>query len=262
MDMKIHLSMVVGVSLSGMTNSVSLAYPNGPGMYVTDAAPFCASCHAATKAEYMPEMPADLAKGETPENKHYRAVNAMMPPSPYVELTSEERAAIIDEARFIDERTTVTLDAPRQVAASAQIEVRVKAKGGNGPAIGVMLVDKALRYQSRPISAAGWQIIGPPQISGQDGKPQTKWLDGRITGLAKNLSFILITDQQYDRKKQVFPAGDVVFKLQAPSTPGRYSLCAALLYGTENATTAAVFQRPSGRILFSEEIAVTVGSPS
>lgn len=105
--MKIQLSVMVGLALYGMTNPVAQAYPNGPGIYVTDAAPFCASCHAAMKADYMPEMPAEFAKGETPENKHYAAVNATMPPSPYFELTSAVKAAIVDEARFIDEHTTI-----------------------------------------------------------------------------------------------------------------------------------------------------------
>lgn len=70
----------------------------------------------------------------------------------------------------------------------------------------------------------------------------------------------MISEQHYDRQKQVFPTGEIVFTLKAPTTPGRYSLSAALLYGTENAASAAVFQRPSGRILFAEEIAVSVGS--
>ena len=40
--------------------------------------------------------------------------------------------------------------------------------------------------------------------------------------------------------------------------PGTYSLTAAFLYGTENADKAGFFQRPSGRILFSEEMKVQV----
>lgn len=121
-----------------------------------------------------------------------------------------------------------------------------------------MLVDRPYRYQARPVSAAGWTVVDEPVIRGQAGTRQTKWLDNRTNGLPRNLSFVLVMDQRFELAKKRFPEGNVTFALRAPLAKGTYSLVAALLYGTENATTAGVFQRPSGRILFSKTASVQV----
>lgn len=237
---------------------LSYAYPNGTLMYVTDMTPACASCHSAAKAEYVPELPPDAAKNETPEFKHYGLVRMPSMPSPYLELTPEQKERIIKEAKEIDAGSSVTITAPARAKRGEEIKVTVRARGGNGPVICLMLVDRPLRFQARPVQSDGWVIMDEPVIEGQDGKIQTAWIDKRIKGLKRNLNFVTVMDQKYDLEKGVFPAGEVIYTLKAPSAPGTYSLTAAFLYGTENAEKAGFFQRPSGRILFSDEMKVQV----
>lgn len=238
--------------------AIAFGYPNGTMHYVTDTGPFCASCHSAVRAEYMPELPSDMSRREVAEIKHYGLVRMPTPPSPYMELTVEEKEELIRKAKLVDENSTVTLTAPARVKAGQEARVTVKARGGNGPVICVMLVDGASRFQSRPVSASGWLIMGAPEVKGQDGKPQTEWLDKRGAGMAKNLNFITITGQKFDLDKKLFPEGSVTYRVKAPSVPGVYKMAAAFLYGTENAAGSSFFQRPSGRILFSSEVAIEV----
>lgn len=246
------------VLLAVLAPAVVFAYPNGTPNYVTDTGPFCASCHSAVRAEYMAELPADMARSEVAEIKHYGLVRMPTPPSPYTELASEEKEELIRQAKLIDANSTVTLDAPKKMKAGQEAFVTVKARGGNGPVIGVMLVDRASRYQARPVSSSGWLIMDAPEVRGQDGKPQTQWLDKRIVGTGRNLNYIAMADQKFDLENKLFPEGVVTYRLKAPVTPGVYTMSAAFLYGTENAVKSAFFQRPSGRILFSGEVRVEV----
>lgn len=238
--------------------AVAAAYPNGTPMYVTDAAPFCASCHSAAKAQYMPELPAEAAQRETPEFKHYSLVKMPTMPSPYAELSPAEKEALIKRAKDIDSRASVSVSAPPKAKAGQIITVSVKAAGGNGPVIGLMLVDGALRFQSSPISASGWTIVGEPEVRGQGGKAQTVWLDRRLKSLSRGINYVNIEGQVFDPSKEIYPEATVVYTLRAPVQPGVYVIAAAFLYGTENAGSAGFFQRPSGRILFSEETGVKV----
>ena len=234
------------------------AYPNGPTHYVTDMLPACASCHAVLDKATMPEMPTAYTESELAQNKHYGMVRAQLPPSPYLELTEEEKARIIQQAEQLDKDASVRIDAPPEVKAGEKITVTVKARGGNGPAIGLMLVDKPYRFQARSASADGWQIVGAPRVRGQGGKEQTTWLDKRIKGTPRNLSFILVMDQRFDPDKGLTPEGEVTYTLLAPSEPGEYTLTAVFLYGTENTTHAGFFQRPSGRLTFSTPSTIKV----
>lgn len=240
--------------------AVVYGYPNGTPLYLTDTGPFCASCHSAVKAEYMPELPQEAARKETPEGKHYAAIRAPLP-SPYAELTNEQKEKLINSAKLIDSKSSVTVTGPRTAKPGTEITVTVKAKGGNGPVICVMLVDRPLRFQARPVASDGWVISKEPEVRGQDGDIQTSWLDKRGKGLKKNLNYINIENQRADLNAGVFPEGTVTYTLKAPSTPGDYTLTAAFLYGTENTDRAGFFQRPSGRILFSEELKIKVESP-
>lgn len=234
------------------------AYPNGTPHYVTDTGPFCASCHSAAKAEYMSELPADVAKSEVPDAKHYGLVRTAAPPSPYMELNDAQKDELIRVARLIDANSSVALSTPRKVKAGQEVSVSVKARGGNGPVVCVMLVDRASRFQSRPVSSVGWVIVDAPEVLGQDGKTQTGWLDKRAEGSGKNLNYITIEGQSFDLEKKLFPEGTVTYRLKAPSAPGVYTMAAAFLYGTENAVNSAFFQRPSGRVLFSDEVKIEV----
>lgn len=257
--MKRQKGMVFLISaLSLIVPSAVWAYPNGTPMYVADAAPFCASCHSAVKAQYMPELPPEAAQRETPEFKHYSLVKMSAPPSPYAELSPAHKDALIKRAKEIDARSSVSVSAPSKVKAGQTLTVTVKAVGGNGPVIGVMLVDAALRFQSSPISASGWTIIGDPEVRGQGGKVQTEWLDRRLKGLSRSINYVNISGQTFDPTKEIYPEATVVYTLRAPLQPGVYVIAAAFLYGTENAESAGFFQRPSGRILFSDETAVKV----
>lgn len=244
--------------LAVLVPAIAFAYPNGTPNYVTDTGPFCASCHSAAKPEYMAELPADMAKREVAEIKHYGLVRMGAPPSPYMELTNEEKEEVIRKAKLIDASSSVTLEAPKKIKAGQEVTVTVKARGGNGPVICVMLVDRASRFQARPVSSSGWMILGSPEVLGQDGKTQTGWLDKRAEGTGRNLNYINITDQRFDLEKKLFPEGTVTYKVKAPIAPGVYTMAAAFLYGTENAVNSAFFQRPSGRILFSGEVRIEV----
>lgn len=234
------------------------AYPNGPTQYITDMVPACASCHAVLDRATMPEMPDVYAESELAKNKHYGSVRAQLPPSPYLELTAEEKESLILAAQQIDEAATVSLSGPAEAKQGTPVTVSIKARGGNGPAIGLMLVDKPYRYQARPATADGWRIVDPPLVKGQGGKEQTTWLDRRLEGTRRNLGFILVMDQRYDPDEKLLPEAEITYTLLAPVTPGDYTLTAALLYGTEDAATAGVFQRPSGRLIFSAPLAIRV----
>ena len=247
-----------GVLLFMLVPAIALAYPNGTQQYVTDTGPFCASCHSVARAEYMPELPSDTARREVAEIKHYGLVRMPSPPSPYMELTVEEKEELIRKAKLIDANSTVTLSAPVKLKAGQEASITVKARGGNGPVICVMLVDGASRFQARPVASTGWLILGAPEVRGQDGLPQTAWLDKRVEGTAKNLNFITITGQKFDLEKKLFPEGTVTYRVKAPSAAGVYKMAAAFLYGTENAVNSSFFQRPSGRILFSSEVTIEV----
>lgn len=238
--------------------AVVFAYPNGTAHYVTDTGPFCASCHSAARVEYMSELPADFAKREVAEAKHYGLVRMSLPPSPYMELTDVQKDELIRVAKLIDANSSVTLSAPGKVKAGQELSITVKARGGNGPVIGVMLVDRASRFQARPVASSGWLVTGAPEVTGQDGKPQTGWLDKRVEGTGKNLNYIMIENGSFDPDKRLFPEGTVTYKVKAPQAPGVYTMAAAFLYGTENAVSSAFFQRPSGRILFSHEVRIEV----
>lgn len=244
--------------LAMLAPAIAFAYPNGTPNYVTDTGPFCASCHSAASSEYMAELPADMAKREVAEIKHYGLVRMQAPPSPYMELANEEKEEIIRKAKLIDASSSVTLDAPKKMKAGQEASITVKARGGNGPVICVMLVDRASRFQARPVSSTGWLIQGAPEVRGQDGKPQTGWLDKRAEGTGRNLNYITIADQRFDLEKKLFPEGTVTYRVKAPMAPGVYTMAAAFLYGTENAVNSAFFQRPSGRILFSGEVRIEV----
>lgn len=237
--------------------SISFGYPNGTPTYATDAAPFCAACHSVVKATYMPEMPQEAAVKELPENKHYGMVMAPGP-TPYAELTEEQKKKVIDDAKKIDSNSSIGISAPAKVKAGKEFKVVVKAKGGNGPVIGIMLLDKASRYQARSIAASGFYITGEPEVKGQDGQIQKTWLDRRGAGLKRNLNYIVVEKQKFEIDKGVYPSAEVTYTLSAPIAPGVYTITAAFLYGTENVEKAGFMQRPSGRILFSDEAAVQV----
>src|SRR5262249_3137801 len=113
----------------------------------------------------------------------------------------------------------------------------------------VMLTDTDLRFQSSAVQVEGFTITEAPQVTGPDGKPQTKFIDGRIAELSKNINFVNIQDVKSDPAANVYPECKVVYTLKAPPTPGEYTISAAFLYGTEKASPLGRVEVPGGRVI-------------
>lgn len=251
---------------------VAGAFPGGgPGfglLPVTDATPSCAGCHANVTTEYMRDVPTDAplnAANQLVSEKHYKAIQQGA--DAYKLLPAADRERLLKHVRLVDQNSAVSLKAPKEVARGQTIRTEVSAKGGVGPGSSVMLVDTNLRMQARPVQGNGWLIAGPPEVIGPDGKPQTFWVDKRFTGLAKNVNFVVVGGGA-DVAKGSYPTWKVTYTLQAPTRPGKYTLAAAFLYGTEEPNEhkekgkwtlpAGGITGPSGRILFSDVVDVEV----
>ena len=246
------------------------AYPNGPAKYITDAAPFCAGCHSSADINQLKTVPEKFAKKNIIEEKHYKIIRGDIEndkKDPYKKMEKEEREKLLKDVKLVDANSTVKLSGAASAKPGENITVTVETKGGGGPVIGIMLVDNNLRYQSRPVSADGWMIIGTPKVIGPDGKEQTKWIDGRYTGLKKNLNFVLVYDIKADIAAGKYSTSKVVYTLRAPHDPGNYTIAAAFLYGTEKASPVGYIQkighkvpigRSGGRIKFSNVLNISV----
>jgi hypothetical protein len=254
-------TIAVLVGLSGMAAGI----PGGTQIIVTDMAPACAICHAVAKADYAPELSPERSAADLPVNKHYKVIESA--DRGYKVLPEDKRKALLEQVKWVDENSSISLNAPTSAKPSQPIEVTVETKGGIGPNVGIMLVDKQLRYQSRPIAADGWYVVGKPTVIGPDAKEQSWWLDKRPDE-KKNLSFVLV-QAKADPEKKTLPTAKVTWTLRTPIDPGTYTITAAFLYGTEepdeyktgklepppagSGTSAA-----SGRIQFSAPVTVTV----
>jgi mono/diheme cytochrome c family protein len=225
----------------------ALSYPGGTPTYQTDAAPFCAACHASTAESDLAGAPADRASKELAEDKHLALIRAGAPGSGYESLSQADRDALAAAVRAVDAASTVKLEAPTRVKAGETFKVTVRITGGDGPAAGVALVDANQRWFARPAGAAGWQVVAPPEIKGPDGKPQTEWLSRRPEALDRNLSFVNVTGIHGDAAKGEWSAAEVVFTLRAPQQKGRHPLAAAYLYGTEMASPLGVVTNALGQ---------------
>jgi hypothetical protein len=266
MKTRAGMSMVVGaglVALLGGLSGTASGYPAGPQLFVTDLAPNCATCHAMAKAEYTPERPADASTGELPANKHYKALESA--DKGYKLVPEDKRKALLELVKWVDENSSISLKVPTTAKPGQTIQAAVETKGGVGPVIGAFLVDLPLRLQARPIAADGWYVAGKPTVVGADGKEQSWWLDKRVNE-KKNLSFILV-QAKADVEKKVLPITKVTWTLRAPVDPGTYTVTAAFLFGTEDPDEMKSGKMeeppggrsgPSGRILFSDPVTVTV----
>ena len=261
----VTLAGLFGLMLVAVWPEASWSYPAfGRVPYVSDAAPFCAGCHASTDSAYQLELPAEAAQKLLFTVKHYRELEQGS--GKYRLIDAEVRQKLLERAKKIDENSTVTLEAPASAAPGETVSVTVTTKGGIGPQVGIMLVDEPLRYQARPIQGAGWFIVGPPEVIGPDG-PQTTWLDRRYNKEATNLNFVLIYDVAADPERNTYPTAKVTYKLRAPQDTGEYSITAAFLYGTADPNEMKTGQyvrppggggAPSGRIQFSNVAKVRV----
>ena len=125
-----------------------------------------------------------------------------------------------------------------------------QVKGTNSASVvGVMLTDNDLRFQSGPVQGEGFVITKAPEVTGPDGNPQTRFLDGRAGELAKNINYVNIQDVQSDPAAGTYPTCKIVWTLKAPAQPGEYTISAAFLYGTEKASPLGRVEGPGGRVL-------------
>jgi len=270
---KIH-SAIVGIMLSlatalgGFPCARALAYPGGPLRDVTDAAPYCAGCHSSLGIEQLRDLSSGQAQKRTAIVAHLDAIRGGT--GPYAKLSPEQRALLIADVQKVDENSKISLEVPATVKAGEAFTVTVKARGGSGPVLGIMLLDIDLRDQARAIQGEGFQISSPPRVTGPDGQPQDQWLSKRYDALARNLNFVVVFGIKTDLAKDKFSDASAVYDLVAPSKPGKYTICAALAYGTEKASPLGRvemgghpmplggFAGPSGRILFSKVATIQV----
>jgi hypothetical protein len=238
------------------------AYPGGTPAFQTDAAPFCAGCHSSRNEAMLAGAPPGRAAKELPENKHYALIE--QGEGGYGELEEAERTELIRQLRALDAASTVVLEAPAAVAPGQSFEVTLRVTGGAGPVVGLALVDEPHRWRARPVAGVGWRVEGPPRIVGPDGAVQTEWLERRPESEGRNLSFVNVTGIESDASQGRYASAHVVWRLRAPSEPGRYPLAGAYWYGTEKGTPLGYVTDPvrgrqvrggftgsSGRILFT-----------
>lgn len=255
-------------ALIALTSHFAWAYPGGPLHDVTDAAPYCAGCHSSVGVEQLRELPPEEARKRTVAAAHIDAIKAGH--GPYAKLTPDQRLKLIADVEKVDANAKISLQAPETVKAGEKFTVTVKAQGGSGPVIGIMLLDVDLRDQARAIQGEGFQIDAPPKVIGPDGNSQEQWLSRRYDKLAHNLNFAVVFGVKTDLAADKFATSTVTYDLVAPSTPGKYTICAALAYGTEKASPLGRvdmgghpmplggFAGASGRILFSKVANVEV----
>lgn len=242
------------------------AYPGGTPSFQTDAAPYCASCHSSRQLHALAGAPGDRATKELAENKHISLVIAGE--GGYEALTPAQREELASHIRAVDAASTVSIQAPDTVKVGDEFTITVDLTGGAGPVVGVGLVDKAHRWQARPAPGAGWFVVKPPTVLGQDFKEQSEWLGRR--GGDSNLSFVNIKGIRSDAAKREWGRAQVIWTLRAVA-PGKRPLVAAYWYGTEKASPHGIVEDPirgkmlrggssghSGRVLFSEVLEIEV----
>lgn len=250
----------VAIAIAGFCGAPAWSYPGGPLTDVTDAAPYCAGCHSSIGLEQLRDMPAEKARKRTVA-AHLDAIKAGS--GSYAKLTPDQRTQLVADVEKVDANSSIAIEVPTTVKAGGKFTATVKAQGGSGPVFGVMLLDIDLRNQAREVQGEGFQIDGAPRTIGPDGQPQDQWVGRRYDSLGRNLSFILVFGVTTDLAANKFSSASVTYDLVAPAKPGKYTICAALAYGTEKASPLGRvdmhghpvplggFAGASGRILFS-----------
>lgn len=246
------------------------SYPGGTPSFVTDVAPYCASCHSSVSEAQLAGVSAQRVQAELAANKHLAKIRQAGEGSPYAELSEEQRAELIQGIQAIDANSGVKVLAPATLAPNAVFEVTVEASGGGGPVVGIALVDSAQRWQARPAASSGWQVLDKPRVVGPDGQPQTQFTDRRNPKLWPGISYVNVYDVKTDTVAGKYSKVSVTFRLRAPSQPGSYPLAAAFLYGTEKGSPHGAvetvrgivprggFTANAGRVRFSPVVVVQV----
>jgi hypothetical protein len=260
-------AMILAMALSAFDGSIAWSYPGGPLEDVTDAAPYCAGCHSSVDANQLRDMEEQRAR-EMLVASHIPAIKAGE--NSYSKLTPEQRTQLAADVEKVDANAQISLDVPTMLHPGASFAAKVSTQGGSGPVIGVMLLDEDLRNQAREIEAEGFEIVGAPNVIGPDGKQQEQWVARRYADLARNLNFLVVFGVNADLSRSQFSCTKVIYNLSAPSKPGKYTICAAFLYGTEKASPLGRveihghtqplggFAGKSGRIKFTELKSIVV----
>jgi predicted secreted protein len=256
-------------SLAGPA-SRALAYPGGTPSFVTDVAPYCASCHSSVSEDQLAGAPAARVSAELAANKHIAKIQNAGDGSPYNGLSATQRQELIAGIQKIDAATRITLNAPATAKPGDVIEVVVEVTGGSAPVLGIALVDANQRWQASPATSAGWQVTAKPVVTGPDGKPQTKFTDGRNPTLRPGTTYVNVDGISADPLAGKFSTVKVAWKLRAPAQAGDVPLAAVLLYGTEISSPNGAVETPtskgpvggfggsSGRVKFSDVRSVAV----
>lgn len=248
------------------------AYPGGTPSYQTDVSPYCAGCHSSIDEAALAGA-GERAIKEIVENKHLAAIAGGE--GGYGELSEADRATLIEHIRALDANSSIDVQFPAQVTAGESFSVTVVLTGGAGPVVGVALLDRAHRWYARPAAAAGWRIVGAPTVIGQDGAPQSEWIERRPEAAGRGISYVNVTGISSDPTAESWGGAKVIFTLKAPEKPGNYPLVGAYFYGTEKASphgfklTTVGWKMPrgtvsggSGRVRFSDEHTITVNAPA
>ncbi len=251
------IGMVVMAGLLGTAGYLA-AYPGGTPTAVTNAAPYCATCHSSVNADQLRDQKPDAVASLTIEGRHFAEINRTEQGGPgggggfggYSRMTPEDKAKLIEQIKAVDANSKVSLAvSATTVKPGAALTATVTTHGGGGSVIGVMLTDTDQRYQSGPVQTEGFIITAAPQVTGADGKPQTRFTDARLGDLPKGINYVNIYDVNSDPVNGTYPECKVVYSLRAPATPGDYTICAAFLYGTEKASPLGRRETPDGRVL-------------
>ncbi|HEY6418058.1 MAG TPA: hypothetical protein VIX59_03560 [Candidatus Binataceae bacterium] len=255
------MAALLAIALGAFPGASAWSYPGGPLDDVTDAAPYCAGCHSSIDLKQLRSLPPMRAAKMTAAS-HLDAIKAGT--GNYAKLTVQQRAQLANDVQKVDDNAKISLEAPQTVHPGQDFTVDVTAHGGSGPVVGVVLLDIDVRNQARSIQSEGFQISSAPTVTGPDGNRQTDWLNRRYDDLAHNLSFIVVFGVKADLAANRFSTSRVTYNLAAPDTPGKYTICAGFLYGTEKASPLGRveaqgrtmplggFSGASGRISFSE----------
>jgi hypothetical protein len=256
-----HIAAICAAGALALAPFAAVAYPGGTPNYQTDVAPFCAACHSSRSADALAGA-GERAEKEVAERKHIAVI--LSGQGGYASLGEADRQTLVEQIRALDAASTISIKAPTSVKRGETFLVQVRVTGGAGPVVGVALVDRAHRWYARPAPSAGWSVVAPPEITGSDGQPRTKWLNQRPESAGRNLSFVNVPGIQSDAALGKWDSAEVVFTLRAPDRPGSYPLAAAYLYGTEKSsvlgyTTSSLgdkevrggFDGGSGRVVFT-----------
>jgi hypothetical protein len=246
--------------------SAASAYPGG-GMAgeKTKVGLYCAHCQSSTAVSDL-EGTGEKATAELAENKHFAGILAGT--GVYGQLSEADRARLVELLSAVDRNSTITLEAPAEVAAGATFQVKVALTGGAGPVVAVGLFDRPQRLFARPASTLGFEVLGwPKAVGGKVRRPADSGVKAseQAAKPAPVPYLVEIEGVSSSADNDRWAKVQVVFTLKAPMKAGDYPLFGAYLYGTEKAvklstrtddprfppTPLGGATGPSGRVKFS-----------